>query len=101
MGKRSRPTPERLAAKLLHIRNALGISQNQLIVRLGLNGELPRQDISDFERGIREPPLTILLQYARTVGITVEVLIDDKLELPSRLQGNTARPQTGRAPGSR
>ena len=75
----------RLAEKLLLVRTLFGLSQNQLVVRLGMVDELARQDISDFERGVREPPLTVLLQYARTAGISVEQLIDDKLQLPRKL----------------
>jgi transcriptional regulator with XRE-family HTH domain len=41
--------------------------------------------VSGYERGTREPPLDVLLQYARAAGVPVEVLIDDKLDLPDRL----------------
>jgi hypothetical protein len=33
----------------------------------------------------REPPLTLLLAYARLVGTSTDVLIDDDLDLPRRL----------------
>ena len=38
--------------------------------------------VSGYERGEREPPLPVLLKYARLVGISTDVLIDDKLDLP-------------------
>jgi hypothetical protein len=41
--------------------------------------------ISEFELGKNEPPLPVLLQYARVAGICPELLIDDELDLPSRL----------------
>jgi transcriptional regulator with XRE-family HTH domain len=41
--------------------------------------------VSGYEQGTREPPLDVLLQYARVAGVPVEVLIDDKLNLPDRL----------------
>jgi transcriptional regulator with XRE-family HTH domain len=41
--------------------------------------------ISQYESGQREPPLKVLLQYARAAGLTVEMLIDDDLDLPDRL----------------
>jgi transcriptional regulator with XRE-family HTH domain len=90
MGKRSRPKPNRLAEKLLQIRNAYGLSQNEMIRRLGLTDELVQADISAFERGIREPPLPYLLDYARTAGgkdcgRILEILIDDALDLPEKL----------------
>jgi transcriptional regulator with XRE-family HTH domain len=90
MGKRSRPKPERLAEKLLQIRNAYGLSQNEMIRRLGLTDDLVQADISAFERGIREPPLPYLLDYARTAGgkdcgRILEILLDDELGLPEKL----------------
>jgi transcriptional regulator with XRE-family HTH domain len=85
MGKRSRPKPSRLAEKLLQIRRAYDLSQNGMIRKLGLTDELVQADVSAFELGTREPALPHLLQYARTVGITVDVLIDDKVDLPGKL----------------
>ena len=85
MGKRSRPKPQRLAEKLLQIRLAYDLSQNGMIRRLGLADELVQADVSSFELGTREPALPHLLRYARTVGVTVDVLIDDDLDLPKKL----------------
>ena len=85
MGKTPRPKPERLAEKLLQIRLALGLSQNEMIRRLGLAGEMLQASISGYELGTREPPLPILLKYARAVGISTDVLIDDELDLPVKL----------------
>ena len=85
MGKRSRPKPQRLAEKLLQIRLAYDLSQNGMIRRLGLEDELIQADVSSFELGAREPALPHLLRYARTVGVTVDVLIDDDLDLPAKL----------------
>ena len=76
-----------LAQKLRHIRLALGLSQNQMISRMGLTDALLREEISDFERNKRIPPLDVILQYARAANVTVEALIDDKLELPDMLPG--------------
>ena len=44
-----------------------------------------RSAVSGYELGTREPPLPILLKYARLAGVCVEVLIDDKLDLPAEL----------------
>lgn len=83
--KRRKPI---LAQKLLHIRNAMGLSQNQIISQMGLVGELLREEISDFERNKRIPPLEVILQYARTANVSVEALIDDQLGLPENLPAN-------------
>lgn len=85
MGRATRPKPKRLAEKLLQIRIALGLSQNGLIRRLGLSDELTQDYISAYERGVREPPLLVLLEYARAANLYVEVLIDDSLDLPAGL----------------
>lgn len=85
MGRASRPRPLRLAEKLLRVRTALGLSQNGMIRRLGFVEEITQDYISAYERGVREPPLPVLLQYARAANVLVEVLIDDELDLPARL----------------
>jgi transcriptional regulator with XRE-family HTH domain len=89
-GKRRRPRPIRLHEKLLQIRHAYGLSQAEMISRLGLTQELNPSDISAFERvpenkWSREPALPHLLRYARVAGVNVELLIDDELELPDKL----------------
>lgn len=85
MGRASLQKPAKLSEKLLQIRQRLKLSQNGLIKFLGFNDELTQAEISAFERGVRIPSLIILLRYARSTGINVEVLIDDNLELPSKL----------------
>ena len=85
MGQSSRPKPARLAEKLTAIRVALDLSQNELISRLHLEEEITQARISAYERGVREPSLTILLRYARAAGVYVDVLIDDDLELPHKM----------------
>jgi transcriptional regulator with XRE-family HTH domain len=85
MGRAARTKPERLAEKLLFIRNALGLSQNELLYRLGLTEELSRRYISGYELGMREPELGVLLRYARIANVAVEALIDDELKLPAKL----------------
>ena len=85
MGRTSREKPARLAEKLTQIRNALDLSQSELLGRLGLTERLNRDDISKYERGVREPSLLVLLRYARAVNISTDVLIDDEMDLPKRL----------------
>ena len=56
-----------------------------MLVRLGFSDELFRSNVSQYEHGHRQPPLPVLLMYARAVGVCVDVLIDDDLELPAKL----------------
>ena len=83
MARGARLKPERLAEKLIQLRLALGLSQNELIRRLEV--ELTQNRISEYETGKGEPPLPVLLKYARLAGVCAEVLIDDELDLPDRL----------------
>ena len=85
MGSARSPKPERLAEKLLQIRLFLGLSQDGMLRRLDLADELIRSRISAYELGNREPHLPVLLKYARCVGVSTDVLIDDEMDLPERL----------------
>lgn len=87
MGEKARQKPERLPEKLIRIREALGLSQNELIKRLDV--ELAQNRISDYERGKGEPPLPLLLRYARLAGVCLERLVDDDLDLPEKLPGKS------------
>lgn len=79
MGTQARARPKRLAAKLRTIRNQLGLSQSQLARQLEFDKGTAR--ISEYEHGTREPELSLLLRYARLAKVSVESLIDDKMEL--------------------
>lgn len=85
MGRASREKPKRLAEKLLRIRNAFGLTQNEMVEQLGAGARGHRNYLSDFETGRREPSLPLLLRYARIAGVCVDVLIDDEADLPKKL----------------
>lgn len=76
---------ERLGEKLRQIRDALGLSQTEMLRRLGFEDDIWYTQISAYETGRREPPLVILLEYARAVGVSIDVLADDELDLPAKL----------------
>jgi len=101
MGRGSRLRPTRLAAKLLQIRTALGLSQTEMLSRLGYAGKFTRSYVSGFETGVREPPLPILLKYAQAANVYVDVLIDDDLDLPTKLPSATKHAGIKRSPASR
>jgi len=86
MGKKPRQKPKRLAEKLSRIRAELGVSQSELLKRLGVEDEIDYTAISKYELGRNEPTLIILLRYARLAGVHVETLIDDALDLPAKLK---------------
>jgi transcriptional regulator with XRE-family HTH domain len=52
---------------------------------LGVGEEYTREELSAYERGVRIPPLHVLLKYSKAVRVWVNVLIDDELDLPAEL----------------
>lgn len=92
MGRSRRDHPKRLAAKLLQIRQMLDLSQEQMAELLKETKPSIRPGhVSEFERGLREVTLPLLLRYARIAGVYVDVLIDDELNLPKRLSPKRQR----------
>jgi transcriptional regulator with XRE-family HTH domain len=91
VGRGTRHTPARLAEKLRAIRLALGLSQTEMLYRLGVQDIVTYHRISEYELGKREPLLIILLEYARVANISTDVLIDDKRDLPARLPKRSRR----------
>jgi transcriptional regulator with XRE-family HTH domain len=92
---------DRLGGKLLQIRLALGLSQQDMHRHLGVEGIIPYNRISDYELGKRDPPLAVLLKYARTANVYVDALIDDELDLPDQLPGPTKHEGIARKPATR
>ncbi len=86
MGTRPRLRPERLAEKLLQVRTALGLSQTEMLYRLGVEDLINYKQISKYETGKGEPMLIILLRYARVAGVSMDVLVDDEMDLPAKLK---------------
>ena len=83
-----RRRPRRLAEKLLQIRMRLGLSQAEMLRRLGFEDQIDYTTISKYELDKNEPPLDILLQYARVAGVHMEDLVDDELDLPTQIARN-------------
>ena len=92
MGKGPRPKPQRLAQKLLGIRRALGLTQIELVMEMGINESSVYKHISEYESGRREPSLLLILAYARIAGVHVEEIINDLLDLPDKLPGKVMHP---------
>jgi transcriptional regulator with XRE-family HTH domain len=62
------------------------LSQTGIVERLEYEeSPLYAAQISNFEQGKREPPLQLLLAYARLANIPLEILADDRLDLPAKL----------------
>lgn len=91
MGRGTRDKPARLGEKLGQIRAALELSQDGMVGALSQADKLTRNDISKYERDVREPSLLVLLRYARIAKISVDDLLDDELDLPKTLVRTQSR----------
>src|SRR5688572_33296734 len=89
MGRKPRPKPRRTGKKLRQIRAVLGLFQNGILERMGLEKECGRNNLSNYELDKREPPSSVILGYARLAGINPQYIIDDRLELPDRFNVTT------------
>jgi transcriptional regulator with XRE-family HTH domain len=85
MGRARRPRPKKLPEKLCEIRRRLGVTQEELATKLikqGAEKTMSSGYVADFETGKREPSLLAVLAYSKLSGVSTDVLIDDKKELP-------------------
>ena len=90
MGRSRRPIPKGLGEKLYFVRLRLRFTQRQMFERLQsvLDQDLAPitlypSHISEYEREIREPPLRVLLEYARVAQVPLEILADRWLSFPN------------------
>jgi transcriptional regulator with XRE-family HTH domain len=88
MGQSKRTQPKRLKNKLKAIRTRLDLTQEEMVLRL--KKYAPREFIdtgyvSRLENGKREPTLPILLAYSKLTGLSINLFVDDDLDLPKRL----------------
>lgn len=81
MGLKPRIRCEKLPVKLKLLREHLGYSQNDMLRAIGYDHSFDRSTISHYESGDREPPLPVLLAYARIGKVSMEELVDDEIEL--------------------
>jgi transcriptional regulator with XRE-family HTH domain len=75
----ARRRPKRLAEKLRQIREALGVSQVELATQLNVG--IRFSEISKYENDQREPPLNVLLAYARLAKVPLAQIVDDDQDL--------------------
>jgi len=75
----ARRRPKRLAEKLLQIRQHLGVSQSELVRRLGV--DMDYSTVSKFELDKNEPDLIVLLAHARLAEVSLAQIADDQLDL--------------------
>lgn len=94
MGRGMRTQPKRLKEKLKAIRSSMGITQQLMVNSLtqhAPNEFIDSGYISQFENGKREPSLPVLLAYSKLTGVSINVLVDDELDLPNRMPATIKR----------
>lgn len=94
-----RPKTPRLGEKLRQIRKNLddGLTQNEMVQRLGLEKDFDQERISKYERGILEPPIYVLIAYADVTKLPLDVILRSELDIPADLPSpslRSARPTT-------
>lgn len=88
MGVRARKRQKKLAEKLRRIRESLGLTQNELLKSLKIDW-LHQSNVSSYELGATEPPLSVIEKYAGVANVCMDVLISDKHSLPDELPAKT------------
>ena len=88
MGRKAQRRPKHLGEKLETIRKGLEITQAKMAEQLrerGAEDTTHSGYVAEFETGKRIPSVFTLLAYSKIAGISINVLIDDELDLPKRL----------------
>jgi transcriptional regulator with XRE-family HTH domain len=82
-----------LGEKLRQIRKRIdgGLTQNEIVERLGLEKDFDQERISKYERGILEPPVYVLIAYSDLAGIPLDVLLRPEHDISDKLPARTKR----------
>ncbi len=86
MGSKQLVKPNRMGEKVREIRLRLGFTQQKMFELLERHGaKIHVGYIGSYEINERIPTLLVTLAYARAVGIPMEALVDDNINLPAKL----------------
>ena len=58
-----------------------------MVKQMGVKELIHYNNISKYELDKNEPPLMILLAYAKLAQVHLEVIVDDEIDLPRKLPG--------------
>lgn len=64
---------QRLGSNIKHLRLAKGLSQEQF----AFEADIHRTYVSDVERGMRNPTVTVVEKFAKGLGVTLGQLLDE------------------------
>jgi transcriptional regulator with XRE-family HTH domain len=102
MGRKRVPSPRKLSGKLREVRiDLLRKTMDEMAKELKNSGaEVSTHSgyVSEYETGKRQPSLLTLLAYSKVTGLSINVFVDDDLELPQKLPNpekhSTSHPKT-------
>lgn len=83
MARARKHVPARLGEKLKQIRERLNIgSYGEMVRRLNLPDlNLYRASILEYESNKRTPPLMVLLRYSELSGVSINDMVDDRVDV--------------------
>ena len=81
--------PKRLGTKLRQIREALGLTQEEMLKRLDLPPVITQSTISAYERNAKLPPYFVLARYGDLANVWIDVLVQDAFDLPAKMPSTT------------
>ena len=87
--------PRRLGIKLRDIREALGVTQEEMLKRLDLPPVITQSTLSAYERNAKLPPYFVLMAYADVANVCIDVLVRDTLDLPTKVPSRGKARHTG------
>lgn len=89
-----RPKTPHLGEKLRKIRKRMGLTQKELVEKLGLEADFDQERISKYERAVLEPPIYVLIAYSDIARISLDLLLRPEYDVPSTIPAlNFALPQ--------
>lgn len=89
MGRKRVPSPKKLKGKLREIRTKLlSVTMDEMaeqLKKLGAEDSTHSGYVAEYESGRRQPSLLTLLAYSKMTGVSINIFVDDDLELPETL----------------
>jgi transcriptional regulator with XRE-family HTH domain len=87
-----KPKPTGFAGRLKHLREAAGLTQEQLAERAGMH----RFGVAKLEQGLREPAWPTVLALAKALGVGCQAFVDAENSAETTAKQGRGRPRSGK-----